>query len=152
MPCHVSIFDYTSMSPMFKICAHCDFKTLLMDDFIPHFKKEHYNDLIKIGIPLYYIGNKCKYSVMNYQTRLSYINHCHLKFDAQLNLNDVSSPKAKQIKMISTPTKELNIQSDTLTFHNSTIKIFPMINDLKMMHKQKVTFHCSHRYTNTIKV
>ena len=55
---------------MFKKCGHCDFRTLNIDDFITHFQNAHYNDIIKIRIPLYDIGNKRKYALMNYQILL----------------------------------------------------------------------------------
>ena len=71
-----------------KRCYYCDFCTVDMNDFIPHYEQMHFCDTIKIKIPFHDIAsNKRKYSLMNYSTSISKFDPSHkLVFDKDLNL------------------------------------------------------------------
>ena len=95
---------------MKKKCAICNFSTTDRNLFLPHFKDKHLNDTIRIKVPLYDVGNKRKYSLMNYNICASELDGSeeNFSFDSKLNLTkQSSSPDTKKIKLISTPCKNV---------------------------------------------
>lgn len=77
---------------MKKKCAICNFSTTDLNLFLPH-KYKHLNDTIRIKVPLRDVGNKRKYSLMNYNICVSNLegNEEIFSFDSKLNLRKQSS-------------------------------------------------------------
>ena len=62
-------------------CGYCDYKSIAMNDLIPHFKKHHHEEILRIKDPLYDAGTKRKYSLMNYQTQICDLKEHMMQFD-----------------------------------------------------------------------
>ena len=84
-------------------CGYCDYKSIEINDFIPHFKEHHHEEILRIKVPLYDTGTKRKYSLMNYQTRICDLKEHMMQFDDKLNLHNIDDtvPGGKKPKLIS---------------------------------------------------